>query len=87
MIEHPRWIIHDRHQAVAKLHAALASELGIAVVDGVVDPREHWRVLHAAAERYEDWCRRAEGKTRPVMRGKVDVALSNLHGIDYQPAF
>jgi len=87
MPDHPRWIIQDRAKAVDKLYATVAADLGLTVDDGVIEPSRRWQAVDAAESAYRDWCMRADGESKPVMRTKTDVALSNLYAVDHPAAF
>jgi hypothetical protein len=86
-MRHPSLIIAERDRALDRLYVAVAFDLSVPVARGVVAASERWRVVEEAEARYRDWARRSMGDHKPVIRGRVDVELANLYGIDYQPAF
>ena len=86
-MQHPSLIVVERDKALDKLYLAIASEMSLPIVAGVIASPLRWRVLEEAEARYRDWVLRSNSEKKPVIRTKVDVALSNLFEIDYQPAF
>ena len=75
-------ILEDRDAAMEKLLLAVAAERGLATPEGI-PARVRWQVVEDAEARYLDWRTRSQSETKPIIRTKADVALSNLYVADH----
>jgi hypothetical protein len=83
----------ERKTAMDTLILAVAAEHGEAArTVGALPPRLVWRLVEEAEVRYRAYQIACQGASQaagshPVMRGRTDIALANLYGVDHDAAF
>jgi hypothetical protein len=84
---HPSKTMCRRNEALERLYLEVARELWIGVIDKVIDAASRYRAVDEAERRYAAWVLAFQSGKPPVMRTRVDIAMSNLFSIDYHEPF
>jgi hypothetical protein len=84
---HPSKTIYRRNEALERLYLEVAREMLIGNNDKVIDAANRYRTVEEAEWRYADWILAFQSGKPPVMRTRVDIAMSNLFSIDYHEPF